>query len=112
MNAPTARFPKREDYEPVVLSFLPTAEGEGLKMRASLLLTRDRCAATKPIACEEAWHILDLIERTVTRDAFRPMPDAELAMIRYILIKLVTAASEFDALFGPPSSLEGIGDRG
>lgn len=112
MSAPAASFPKREDYEPIVLNFLPTAEGEGLKLRASLLLMRDRCIATKPIACEESWHILDLVERTVSRDAFRSMPETELAMIRYIVRKLVTAASEFDALFAKPSSLEDIGDRG
>lgn len=112
MNAPAPHFPKREDYEPIVRNFLPTAEGDALQLRASLLLMRDRCIATKPIACEESWHILDLVERTVSRDAFRPMPDAELVMIRQIVVKLVTAAADFDAIFAPKLPLEGVGDRG
>ena len=53
------RHPQRSDYEPTVKAFLPTAEGLQLELRCSLLLMRDGAVATKPIACEEAWSILD-----------------------------------------------------
>ncbi len=97
MNA--ISHPKREDYIPIVRNFLPSAEGEQLTLRASLLLMRDRAMATKPIACEESWHLLDLVERTAARDAFRPMSDAELTELRRLLVMCVATASSFDTLF-------------
>jgi hypothetical protein len=103
VNAPA--HPKREDYVPHVRAFLPSAEGEELQLRASLLLMRDRAMATKPRCSEEGWHILDVVERTASRDAFRSMPLDELQQIRHLLIRLVTAASDFDALFAPPLPL-------
>lgn len=99
------RHPKREDYEPNVRMFLPSAQGEELELRASLLLMRDRAIATKPIACEEAWQILDLVERTASRDAFRSMRMDELREIKRLLIRLVSTASGFDSLWAPKLDL-------
>lgn len=99
MNAPA--HPKRSDYEPMVRAFLPTAEGEELQHRASLLLMRDRAMATKPIACEEAWALLDLVERVASREAFRPMSTADLTEVRRLLLTCVAAASSFDSLYAP-----------
>jgi hypothetical protein len=72
---------------------------------------RDRAMATKPIACEEAWHLLDLVERTASRDAFRPMPLDELQELRRLLVTCVATASSFDTLFAPRLPMEGVGDR-
>lgn len=106
MNVVTSpTYPKREDYEPVIRNFMPGVEADELELRASLLLMRDRAISTKPIACEEAWQILDLVERTASRDAFRPMSNEELAEIKRLLIRLVSTASGFDSLWAPALDL-------
>jgi hypothetical protein len=112
MNAPLNHYPKREDYEPAVRAFLPGVAEDELGLRAGLLLMRDRAMATKPIACEESWHLLDLVERTAGREAFRSMPIDELNEVRRLLIRCVSTASGFDSLYAPQLSLEGPGDRG
>ena len=101
----TITAPRREDYEPNVRAFLPTAEGEELQLRASLLLMRDRAVATKPIASETGWHLLDLVERTATRYAFWPMALADLRELRRLLLNTVCAASGFDGLFSAPEMI-------
>lgn len=100
-------YPKREDYEPAVKCFLPSARGEELNLRASLLLMRDRAMSAKRGACEEAWQLLDLVERTASRDAFRSMRLEELREIKRLLIRLVSTASGFDSLWAPQFSLGG-----
>lgn len=113
MNAPAAAtYPSREDYVPAVRAFCPAAEGEELELRASLLLMRDMSMSTKPRCSEEGWQILDLVERTASRDAFRSMSIAELAEIRRLLIRLVSTASGFDALFARQLPLGGTDGRG
>jgi hypothetical protein len=104
VTSPT--YPKREDYEPVIHNFMPGVGGDELELRSSLLLMRDRAMSTKPFACEEAWQILDLVERTAGRDAFRSMAVNELAEIKRLLIRLVSTASGFDSLFG--SQFDGV----
>lgn len=98
-------YPKREDYEPAVKCFLPSAHGEELELRASLLLMRDRALATMPIACEEAWTLLDLVQRTAGRDAFRSMRMDELREIKRLLIRIISTASGFDGLWAPQLDL-------
>jgi hypothetical protein len=71
---------------------------------------RDRAISTKPIACEEAWQLLDLVERTASRDAFRSAGLDELREIKRLLIRLVSTASGFDNLFG--SQLDGVKAHG
>lgn len=94
-------YPKREDYEPAVKCFLPGAKGEELELRSSLLLIRDRSMAAKPGCSEEGWQILDLVERTASRDAFRSMRLDELRELKRLLIRLVSTASGFDAMWAP-----------
>lgn len=101
--------PKREDYEPAVRTFLPGCEGEELQMRAALMLMRDRAMATKPICSEEGWVLLDLVERTASRHAFRPMPVEELQELRRLLVMLVASASGFDALYARVGGPDGRG---
>ncbi len=105
-------YPKREDYEPAVRCFLPSVQGEELELRASLLLMRDRAMATKPIASEEGWVCLDLVERTASRDAFRPMKLDELQEIKRLMIRLVSTASGFDQLWAPQLDLGGADGGG
>ena len=112
MNTVTAIVPAHKAYESNVVMFLPGCEGEELDLRARLLLMRDRAMATKPIASEEGYALLDLIERTASRDAFRSMPIEELRTIRYILVKLVGAASDFDCLFAPQLEMGEANGRG
>jgi hypothetical protein len=103
------RAPTREDYAPSVRTFLPGCDGEELQMRSALLLMRDRAMATKPICSEEGWAILDLVERTASRDAFRPMPLDELKEVRRLCVMLVATASGFDALYGRVGGSDGRG---
>lgn len=100
-------YPKREDYVPTIRAFLPGVEGHELELRSSLLLMRDRAIATKPAACEEAWQILDLVERTASNNAFRSMALGELEEVRRLLIRLVATASGFDTLYAPQLELVG-----
>jgi hypothetical protein len=109
MNAPAApTYPKREDYHPNVLAFLPGCAGEELEHRSSLLLMRDRAMATKPACSEYGWEILDMVERIAREHAFRSMPLAELAEVRRLLIRLVSTASGFDALYAPQLPIGGV----
>lgn len=110
MNA--VAHPRRQDYEPMVRAFLPSAEGEELELRSRLLLMRDRAMATKPIACDQAWHLLDLVERTASAEAFRPMKAEDLAEVRRILVMCVAAASSFDTLYAPKLPLGETDARG
>ena len=105
-------YPKREDYDPVIRAFMPGVDREELELRASLLLMRDRAMSTKPIACEEAWQILDLVERTASRDAFRSAGLDELREIKRLLIRLVSTASGFDNLFGSHTDGVKVDDNG
>lgn len=109
MNAPG---PARAQYEPIIRGFIPQAWGDELDHRSSLLYIRDRAAAQKDAACEESWHLLDLVERTAGRDAFRAMPVGELAEIRKLCSLSVALAARFDSLFAPKLPLEGDGGRG
>lgn len=112
MNALAYQPPRRQDYEPNVRAFLPGVEGEELQMRASLLLMRDCAMATKPIASEHGWLLLDVVERTASQYAFWSMPLDDLREIRRLLLNVVAAASGFDALFCPGLSATEVGDRG
>ena len=94
----TPHYPKREDYWPAVVSFLPSAQGEELELRASLLLMRDRAVVTKPNASDEGWQILDMVEKIATRDAFRSMEIDGLRELRRLLLRLISTASGFDTL--------------
>lgn len=93
--------PTREDYLPHVRVFMPAVQGEELEMRASLLLMRDRAMATKGFCSEEAWHILDHVERLASRYAFTPMPKEDVGELRRILLNLVAAASSLEGVFAP-----------
>jgi hypothetical protein len=110
--APTYRPPRRADYEPNVRAFLPGCEGEELKLRAGLLLMRDRAMATKPIAGEPAWNLLNLVESVASVEAFRPMPLDQLREIRRILVMCAASASDFDAVYAPKLPMEGACTRG
>lgn len=105
MNAQTplpVRAPKREDYEPIVKGLRPFCEGEELTLRTSLLLMRDRAMATKRSACEPAWMLLDVVERTASENAMNHKVDVEtLRELRRICLNVACAASSFDGLFHP-----------
>jgi len=102
----TAQPSPSEQYRPIILTFLPGCEGDELDLRARLLLMRDRALATKPIACEDSWYLLDLVERVASRDAFRSMHIADLERTRATLVMCVAAASNFDSMNPQPASGE------
>jgi hypothetical protein len=110
-----ARSPRREDYEPLVKGLRPFVEGEELMLRSSLLLMRDRAMATKQTACEPAWMLLDVVERTASENAMNhrvTVPD--LRELRRLCLSCVMAASGFDAMFHPrlPGLDEGEANAG
>ena len=81
-------------------------------MRASLLLMRDRAMATKQFCSEEAWTILDHVERLASLYAFRSMDLDDLTALRRILVSLVAASSGLEGIFGAQPSLGGTNARG
>jgi hypothetical protein len=103
------RPPRREDYEPIVKGMIPFCEGEELMLRTSLLLMRDRAIATKAVACEAGWALLDVVEREASEVALRAVPIEDLREFRRLCVRCVMAASGFDALYQP--NLPGI-ERG
>lgn len=97
-----ARPPRREDYESIVRGLRPLCDGEELMLRSSLLLMRDRAMATKPIACEPAWLLLDVVERTAADNAMNHRVSIEdLREFRRLCMQCVMTASGFDMLFQP-----------
>lgn len=103
---PAYRAPRRDDYLPIVKGILPFCQGEELTIRASLLLMRDMAKATKPIACESAWALLDIVEREADAMAFRGMPIEDLREVRRLCSRCVATASGFDALYQPRLPLD------
>lgn len=95
------RAPVRSDYEPIVRGLLPTCQGEELQLRASLLLMRDRARATKAIACESAWALLDIVDREASAMAFQSMKIEDLREVRRLCVRCVATASGFDMLYQP-----------
>ena len=92
------RPPRRDDYEAIVRAMVPHCEGEVLILRSSLLFLRDRAVATKPIASESGWALLDIIEREASQVAFRSIPLDDLREIRRLCVRCVMTASGFDML--------------
>jgi hypothetical protein len=96
------RPPRREDYEPIVKGLRPLCAGEELMLRTSLLLMRDRAMATKQIACEPAWHLLDVVEREASSAALdHRITLDDLRELRRLCIMCVCNASSFDTLYQP-----------
>lgn len=113
MNAPAQNTPRpqrREDYFPIVRSLIPRIGDDELKVRANLLWYRDRAMATKPIACEHAWTLLDVVEREASAVALDIRVDtAALKEILRLLALCVGTALGFDRLYSPtiPGIVEG-----
>lgn len=102
-----ARPPRREDYEPIVRGLRPLCDGEELMLRTSLLLMRDRAMATKPMACESAWALLDIVEREASEAAMNHRIRLDdLREIRRLCVMCVCTASSFDTLYQPRLPLE------
>jgi hypothetical protein len=97
-----SRPPRKEDYFDIVRGLRPFVQGDELELRSSLLLMRDRAMATKPIACEPAWHLLDVVERQASAAAMNHLFKLEdLRELRRLLLNCVCAASSFDTLYQP-----------
>lgn len=111
MNAPVElHYPKRENYYPSVLAFLPSAHGEELDTRASLLLIRDRAAGALNYSGDEAAELLDFVHRQASRYAFTSMPLEDLKELRRLLLNVTASASSFETLFGPSEPQQGARD--
>lgn len=98
MSAPAEIYhPKRQDYYACVRAFLPSARGEELDTRASILLIRDRALAALSIdhTCDEAAEILNLVHKNCVRYAFMSLALADLKEVRRLLLNLTAAASSF-----------------
>jgi hypothetical protein len=103
----TIRPPRRSDYDNIVKGLKPLCEGEELMLRTSLLLMRDRAIATKPIACEPSWALLDVVERAASEAALNPrVPVDDLRELRRLCLNTVCVASSFDALWQPRLPLD------
>lgn len=92
MNA-SVQIERWRQYLPTVEAFLPGCGEDELRDRCGLLLMRDQAAATKASCAEEAYHLLEHVERTAGNHAFRPMSIEYLHRLRAELLKVVSAAS-------------------
>jgi hypothetical protein len=109
----TVRSPQRSDYEPIVRGLKPLCDGEELVLRSSLLMMRDRALATKPIACEPSWALLDVVEKEASQAALNYRVSLEdLREFRRLCVELVARARSFDTLYQPrlPGMSEGEAD--
>lgn len=96
------RPPHRSDYESIVKGLKPMCDGEELMLRSSLLLMRDRAMATKQIASEPSWRLLDVVERISSENALNHLIDLDtLRELRRLCVMCVANASGFDAVFQP-----------
>lgn len=94
--------PRRSDYESIVKGLRPLCDGEELMLRSSLLLMRDRAMATKQVASEPAWMLLDVVERVSSENALNHLiPLDVLRELRRLCVMCVANASGFDAVFHP-----------
>jgi hypothetical protein len=101
------RPPKRSDYDAIVRGLKPLCDGEELLIRTSLLLMRDRAISTKPIACEAAWALLDIVDREASDAALNQRAKLDdLRELRRLCIQCVMTASGFDMLYQPRLPLE------
>lgn len=112
MPAGTAqtRPPTRDDYVPIVRGLWPKVGEEELKLRTNLLWYRDRAMATKSIACETSWTLLDVVEREANAVALDHRVDVDaLREILRLLALIVGTALGFDKLYTPtiPGLIEG-----
>lgn len=95
MNAPLVHESRRQ-YVSTVSAFMPGAQGDELDIRCSLLLMRDCAAVAKGSCSEEAYPILDHVERLASRYAFQGMPIEDLHELRKVMRQVVAAAACLD----------------
>jgi hypothetical protein len=97
-----------------VKALRPWASDEELALRSSLLLMRDRAAATKRIACEPSFALLDVVEREAAETALNErVPIEDLRELRRLCLNCVAAASSFDTLYQSKApNTEGTHGRG
>lgn len=96
------RPPRKEDYFDVVRGLRPLCQGEELILRSSLLLMRDRAMATKEVACQSGYALLEVVEREASGVALNPRCTVEdLREFQRLCIRLVSTAQGFDMLYQP-----------
>lgn len=109
-----AEAPRWHQYIPTVQAFLPGCEGDELRDRCGLLLMRDQAMVTKQNCSEEAYALLDHVERTASAYAFQSMRLDFLHRLRAALLKVVTASSDLEAFardFLNPQPAPGEGEN-
>jgi hypothetical protein len=110
---PFVRSPRRSDYDAIVRGLRPFVGEEELILRTSLLLMRDRAMATKPIACESSWALLDIVEREAAEAALNHRVSIEdLRELRRLCVMCVMNASGFDMLYRPKAPETGEAHTG
>lgn len=106
MNAPA----RRQDYEPTVRALMPASDGEDMEIRCSMLLMRDCAASAKRYCSEDAWPVMDHVERLAGDYAFRRMNLEKYREFRDALRKLVAACASLDAAAAADAQTgEGVG---
>lgn len=86
----------RDQYIPTVNIFMPGCAAEEMEIRCALLLMRDCAMAAKKSCSEEAFPLLDQVERLTSDNAFRGMPLDQLRELRRVLRLVVSAAANVD----------------
>ena len=92
--------PQRAAYEPAVRNLLPGCEGDELLLRSSMMLLRDQAANRMKHCSDEAYGVLQQVQRLGSDHALTSMPVDALASVRRAMVRLSAQASDLEAIFG------------
>lgn len=93
-----AYVPAREQYVPVLRRILPGCNGKELENRCSLLYMRDSATEAMTRCGEDAYPILQSVERLASKYAFAPLPAERIEHVRFLLMKLTATAQGFETV--------------
>jgi hypothetical protein len=92
--------PQRAAYEPAVRHFLPGCEGDELLLRSSMMLLRDQATSRMRHCSDEAYGVLQQVQRLGQEQALASMPHDVLAQLRGVMLRLTAQAAALETVFG------------
>lgn len=90
----------RAAYEPAIQRFLPGCEGRELMLRASMMMLRDQAGARMQHCSDEAYGVLQQVQRLGLHHALASMQVEVLDEIRGAMVRLAAQASVLEGIFG------------
>jgi len=97
MNAPAKVQPTRNRYAPIVRHHMPGIGKDETELRCSLLLMRDQATSSMRRCSDEAYGILQQVQRLADQYAYARMSFDDLSALRSQLVRLISCASGLEA---------------